>query len=86
MTGAVTNLPSYTFMDIGDILFELMLYDRTVVCTWLESSLKGLPTANASGIPTVTKKQLVGFHKDVTSAEEPKAVTDAVRRFSRLWR
>lgn len=84
--GTATNLPSYTFTDIGDILFELMLYDRPPVCLWLEATLKALPETNASGIAAVTKKQLVSFHADVTKAEEPDAVVDAVRQFSRLWR
>ena len=41
---------------------------------------------NPSGVETVTRKQLVQFHKEVTSAESPRDVADAVRQFSRLWR
>lgn len=88
----VFNLPSYTFQDIGDVIFELMLLDRVSVCHWLESSLKSLPgvEGNPTTIPTVgpcvTRQQLVKFHKSVTSAEQPRPVTDAIRDFSRLWR
>ena len=39
----VFNLPSYTFHDVGDVIFELMLLDRPTVCVWLEASLKSLP-------------------------------------------
>ena len=39
----VFNLPSYTFHDVGDVVFELMLLDRPTVCVWLEASLKSLP-------------------------------------------
>ncbi len=36
--------------------------------------------------PTVTRKQLVKFHKSVTSAEQPLPICEAIREFSRLWR
>jgi transportin-3 len=83
---AVFYLPSYTFHDIGDVLMELMLLDRTPVCHWLEASLKGLPQESQGPAQKVTHAQLVKFHKAVTSAEEPSHVTDAIREFSRLWR
>ena len=38
---AIFQLPSYTYIDIGDIIYELMSYERTVVCHWLEETLKG---------------------------------------------
>lgn len=83
---SVHQLPSYTFHDIGDVLYELMLFDRTVVCKWLEESLKALPTTKPNGVETVTIKQLSQYHKEVTMAETPRDVADAVRQFSRLWR
>eukprot|EP00095_Tigriopus_kingsejongensis_P001756 maker-scaffold183_size276960-snap-gene-1.22 protein:Tk01756 transcript:maker-scaffold183_size276960-snap-gene-1.22-mRNA-1 annotation:"Transportin-3" len=83
---AVFNLPSYTFHDIGDVVFELMLLERTSVCHWLEAALKTLPLEDANGIVKVTRKQLVKFHKDATTAEESKDVADAIRDFNRLWR
>ncbi len=83
---SVHQLPTYTFHDIGDVIYELMLFDRTVVCKWLEDALKALPTKKPNGLETVTRKQLVHFHKEVTSAESPTHVTDAIREFSRLWR
>ena len=92
LRASVFSLPSYTFHDIGDVLFELMLLDRPTVCVWLEASLKGLPGVDgaAPGVtaaaPNVTRQQLVKFHKAVTTAEQPKHVSDAIRDFSRLWR
>jgi len=101
----VFNLPSYTYRDVGDVLFELMLLERTSVCRWLEETLKNInerpapPMALNNGaagdngapppppmIPQVTKKQLVRFHKDVTSAEDTLTVANAIRDFSKLWR
>ena len=38
----VFSLPSYTYHDVGDVLFELMLLERSKVCLWLESSLMAL--------------------------------------------
>lgn len=86
LRAAIFNLPSYTFHDIGDVIFELMMLERTCVCHWLEAALKDLPLKDANGIEKVTQKQLVKVHKEVTSAEEPKDVADAIRDFNRLWR
>ena len=91
---ALFSLPSYTYQDVGDVLFELMLLDRVSVCHWLEASLKNLPGVEgnipAAGVttptPAVTRKQLVKFHKSATSAEQSKHVSEAIREFSRLWR
>ena len=88
----VFDLPSYTYRDVGDVLFELMLLERTSVCVWLEETLKAINQPRNGGdgilpvIPQVTKKQLVRFHKEVTSAEDAPSVSNAIRDFSRLWR
>ena len=81
---AIFYLPTYTYQDIGDILLELMLLDRTSVCHWLESAIRSLPQDENQ--PRATQAQLVKFHRAVTSAEENHQVTEAVREFCRLWR
>ena len=53
---------------------------------WREIQIGSVSFRNPSGVETVTRKQLVQFHKEVTSAESPRDVADAVRQFSRLWR
>ena len=87
------SLPSYTYQDVGDVIFELMVLDRASVCHWLEASLKNLPGVEGNSpegvpplTPAVTRKQLVKFHKSVTTAEQSKQVSEAIREFSRLWR
>ena len=85
LKAAIFYLPTWTYSDIGDIMLELMLLDRSSVCHWLESSLKSLPQ-EPEGQPKVTQAQLVKFHKAVTSAEENHQATEAVREFCRLWR
>ena len=95
----VFSLPSYTYHDVGDVLFELMSLERTSVCHWLEATLKALnetqPGHHEVGqngdhvnsiSPKVTREQLVRFHKEVTSSEQPSSVISALREFSRLWR
>jgi len=84
---AVTTLPSYTYHDIGDVIHECLQHDRVSVCSWLENSLKSLQNSNSSH-PTagVTTKQLVEFHRAVTSAETAPDVSQAIREFVRLWR
>ena len=97
----VLSLPSYTYHDVGDVLFELMLVERVKVCHWLQATLTALhdtqpglihpqigpngdQPSNASS--KVTMDQLVRFHKEVTSSEQPSNVISALRDFSRLWR
>ena len=92
----VLSLPSYTYHDVGDVLFELMILERVSVCHWLEASLKALhdtqpghqvgQNGDQMATPKVTRDQLVRFHKDVTSSEQPSNVISALRDFSRLWR
>ncbi|XP_072045395.1 transportin-3-like [Amphiura filiformis] len=71
--------------DHAEVLFDLMQVDRQSVCTWLEVALKTLPAEYSDGRINATQKQLTDFHKAVTSAEELKAVTYAVRDFCRLF-
>jgi len=79
-------LPTYMQGDLAEILFELTRVDRQSVCVWLEAELKLLPTQSAGGAVTATGKQLVDFHRAVTSAEELKQVGRACREFARLFR
>ena len=41
---SVGRLPTCTFHDAGDVLHELMVFDRVAVCKWLEEALTALPT------------------------------------------
>jgi len=86
ITAGVLTLPSYTHTDIGDVIFEMLQYDRAAVCVWLETSLKGLSNGSNTTTPAVTTRQLVDFHKTVTSAEGPDDISHGIREFSRLWR
>ena len=93
VSASLFNLPSYTYHDVGDVIFELMFFDRITVCHWLEACLRSLPGVEGNdavvvtvATPNVTRKQLVHFHKSVTSAEQSRQVSDAIREFSRFWR
>ncbi|XP_043242941.1 transportin-3-like isoform X1 [Amphibalanus amphitrite] len=77
---------SFMIPDIGEVFMEALLTDRPSVCRWLEATLKSLPTESAGGIVTATHKQLVEFHKAVTSAETTQDAVRALREFSRLYR
>jgi len=83
---AVLTLPSYTYQDIGDVLHECLQHDRVSVCSWLEECLKTLQGSAATPINSITHKQLVEFHRAVTSAESAPDVSQAIREFVRLWR
>ncbi|XP_037087476.1 transportin-3-like [Pollicipes pollicipes] len=77
---------SFMIPDIGEVFMEALLTDRPAVCRLLEQTLKSLPTESAGGIVTATHKQLVEFHKSVTSAETTQEAVQALREFSRLYR
>ncbi|XP_006826075.1 transportin-3-like [Saccoglossus kowalevskii] len=69
--------------------FRDLIYSSTgneSVCRWLEAALKALPTETTTGAVTATHKQLTEFHKQVTSAEDQKKVSYALRDFARLYR
>jgi len=83
---AVLTLPSYTYHDIGDVLHECLQHDRASVCSWLEECLKTLQSSESNSINSITHKQLVDFHRAVTSAESAPDVSQAIREFVRLWR
>ncbi|XP_019637982.1 PREDICTED: transportin-3-like isoform X3 [Branchiostoma belcheri] len=86
MSATVFYLPSYMLPDVADVVFELMRYNRASFCVWLEHALKALPTETTGGAVNATHKQLTDFHKQITSAEEVKTVSSALRDFSRLYR
>ncbi|KAF4521282.1 hypothetical protein B566_EDAN002286 [Ephemera danica] len=86
LQASVFFLHSYMLCNVAEVIFELMLLDRAMVCVWLEAAIKSLPTQNSGGIVTATQKQLVDFHKAVTRAENIKAVTHALRDFAHLYR
>lgn len=79
-------LPTFMTADIGEVIYELMVIDRPTLCKWLETTLKSLPKESTGGAVTATHKQLTDFHKAVTSAENMKQVSGALREFSRLYR
>ena len=61
------------------------MFFQVSVCSWLEASLKTLHNSNNTH-PTaaVTTKQLVEFHRAVTSAENAVDVSHAIREFVRF--
>ena len=76
-----------------------MLLERSNVCVWMEASLMALHDSQPGGphqigqngdhanlTAKVTRDQLVKFHKEVTSSEQPSSVIGALKTFSRLWR
>ncbi|XP_076063895.1 transportin 3 isoform X2 [Oratosquilla oratoria] len=85
ITAAIFILPPYMHHDIAETFHQMMLFDRTKFCQWLETKLKNLPTQNSSGMETVNQGQLVEFHKTITRAERTKEITRALDTFSRFY-
>ncbi|XP_069128619.1 transportin-3-like [Argopecten irradians] len=86
INGCIFSLPTFMTVDIGEVIYEIMIIDRPVFCKWLEVMLKSLQTESSGGAVTATHKQLTDFHKAVTSAESVKQVSNALRDFARLFR
>ncbi|XP_070539739.1 transportin-3-like [Ptychodera flava] len=86
IVAVVFHLPVYMVPEIGDVIYEMMVFDRPSVCRWLEAALKSLPTETKPGSISATHKQLIDFHKKVTSAEDQNQVSYALRDFARLFR
>ncbi|XP_014673876.1 PREDICTED: transportin-3-like [Priapulus caudatus] len=86
LTAVIFCLPSFMMPDIADVVYAIMLIDRPSVCRFLEAALKALPVEGSGGVVRATHKQLVDFHKAVTSAEHAKQVSFALRDFTRLFR
>ncbi|XP_054715375.1 transportin-3-like [Uloborus diversus] len=79
-------LPSYLLSNVADVLYELVLFDKESMKTWLETTLRLLPSQSSSGTVAATPEQMKEFHENVLNAEHMKTVLNVLRDFSRLYR
>ncbi|XP_018342669.1 PREDICTED: transportin-3 isoform X1 [Trachymyrmex septentrionalis] len=82
---SVFELSSYMLSDVADVIIELTR-NADLMSKWLEEAIKTMPSQNAGGALTATPEQLLEFHCIITRSETPKAVTNALRNFARLYR
>lgn len=79
------KIPSYMVPNIGDVLWEMLCYNKQQASNWIAKALEMLPLQTISGTTMVTKEQLMEFHHTLTSADACKVVSRAARTFSRLY-
>ncbi|XP_062504529.1 transportin-3-like [Corticium candelabrum] len=87
ITGCASLLPSYTFVDLGDILWEMRCYSPHVLSDWVKSALVQLlaDDSKPGAIIRATEGQLLEFHGMVINAKEQQDVWDAMRYLASLY-
>lgn len=87
ITGCASQLPSYTFVDLGDILFELGRFSSQALSDWVKSALLQLlaDDSKLGQVPRANGEQLLEFHSKVVSAKEQQDVWDAMRYLAGLY-
>ncbi|CAB4064075.1 TRPO3 [Lepeophtheirus salmonis] len=86
INASIFHLCSSAFDDVSEVIYELLLSDRTAVSLWVQACLNSLPTTNSNGLQTVTKEKLVHFHDRLTNAHNIMSVLSSIKDFYRLWK
>lgn len=87
ITGCASQLPSYTFVDLGDILWELGRFSSQALSDWVKSALVQLlaDDSKPGAVARATEEQLLEFHGKIVSAREQQDVWDAMRYLAGLY-
>ncbi|XP_055375731.1 transportin-3 [Condylostylus longicornis] len=84
---SVFCLHSYMLPDVAEVLNELKTVEGHVrMEIYLKNALEALPKKNSGGCITATQEQLDEFSRIVVRSETTKAVTVALKDFTRLYR
>ncbi|XP_017835111.2 transportin-3 [Drosophila busckii] len=84
---SVFQLHSYMLADVAEVLCELKhVVDNTQMEMFLSQALEALPKKNSGGYVTATQEQLDEFSNTVLRADTTKAVSQALKTFTRLYR
>lgn len=84
LNASLFSLPSFLYPDIAELWWAVMQRNREWFKTWLEKSLKNLPSD--ATFATATHEQILQFLAEVTSSTECKNVSYLLRDFCRLYR
>ena len=87
ITGCASQLPAYTFVDLGDILFELGRFSPQALSDWVKSALLQLlaDESKPGQVARASDEQLLDFHSKVVGAKEKQDVWDAMRYLAGLY-
>ncbi|CAH2077182.1 unnamed protein product, partial [Iphiclides podalirius] len=83
MEASVLHLHPYMLGEVGEVLLELVAWQKARHLPWLHSALARLPHDRPA---TATEQQCWHFHQYAMRAEKCKEMTKLLREFARLYR
>lgn len=85
LQACVFYLHTYMLGEVGDVIAELLSYNREQTGKWLADMLATLPKQH-NGVVSVTELQLKDFLSSVMASDSSKSVTYALKDLARLYR
>lgn len=86
LQACVFYLHTYMLSEVADVFVQLLDFDRESTNKWLANGLETLPKRSNGGIMTATPEQLNEIHVKMIRSNTSKAVTQALKDLTRLYR
>ncbi|XP_062562419.1 transportin-3 isoform X1 [Armigeres subalbatus] len=83
---SVFCLHSYMLSDVADVFVEIKHLSPHQLEGYVQKAVDALPKKNSGGSITVTNEQMIEFVENIVKSETPRAVTQALQDFARLYR
>ncbi|XP_058453992.1 transportin-3 isoform X2 [Malaya genurostris] len=83
---SVFCLHSYMLSDVADVFVEIKQLNPQQLEGYVRKAVDALPNKNSGGCVTVTHDQMIEFVESIVKSETPRAVTQALQEFARLYR
>ncbi|XP_060531068.1 transportin-3 [Cylas formicarius] len=82
----VFSLQSYMLSEVGDVILQLLEFNRDLTSKWLATGLDTLPKQSSGGIMAATPKQLSEVHSKLVRSNTSKSVTHGLKELTRFYR
>ncbi|XP_058057355.1 transportin-3 isoform X1 [Anopheles bellator] len=86
LIASVFFLHAYMLTDVAEVFVEIKQHNPHQLEEYVKKALDSLPKKNSGGSVTVTHEQMVQFVANVVNSETPRATTQALQDFARLYR
>lgn len=83
---SVFCLHSYMLSDVADVFVEIKQLNPLQLEGYVQKAVDALPKKNSGGCITVTNEQMIEFVMNIVKSETPRAVSQALQEFARLYR
>ncbi|XP_055641944.1 transportin-3 isoform X2 [Toxorhynchites rutilus septentrionalis] len=83
---SVFCLHSYMLSDVADVFIEIKQLNPQQLEGYVQKAVDALPKKNSGGCMTVTNEQMIEFVESIVKSETPRAVTQTLQEFARLYR